>query len=62
MCYGGYGHPLVLTLEEDGVLTNCSLKTLEPDAVLDFDFCSSNVINKIIMKVEMLTVTILAGY
>lgn len=40
-------------LEEDGVLTDCSLKTLEPDEVLDFDFCSTNVVNKIIMKVGM---------
>ena len=39
-------------LEEDGVLTDCNMKTLEPDDVLDFDFCSSNVINKIIMKVR----------
>lgn len=54
MCYAGYGRPLVVMLEEDGVLTDCSLKTLEPDEVLDFDFCSTNVINKIIMKVDML--------
>ncbi|XP_025091169.1 cell cycle checkpoint protein RAD1-like [Pomacea canaliculata] len=54
MCYAGYGSPLVLVLEEDGVLTDCSLKTLDPDEVLDFDFCSTNVINKIIMKSECL--------
>ena len=52
MCYAGYGQPLVVMLEEEGVLTDCSLKTLEPDEVLDFDFCSTNVINKIIMKVS----------
>ena len=40
-------------LEEDGVLTDCSIKTLEPDEVLDFNFCSTNVINKIIMKVSI---------
>ena len=46
----------VCSLEEDGVLTDCSIKTLEPDEVLDFNFCSTNVVNKIIMKVgsEML--------
>ncbi|XP_076473064.1 cell cycle checkpoint protein RAD1-like isoform X1 [Babylonia areolata] len=54
MCYAGYGRPLVVILEEDGVLTDCSLKTLEPDEVLDFDFCSTSVINKIIMKSECL--------
>ncbi|KAK3083652.1 hypothetical protein FSP39_000809 [Pinctada imbricata] len=54
MCYGGYGCPLQLVLEEDGVLTECSIKTLEPDEILDFNFCSENVINKIIMKSECL--------
>lgn len=54
MCYEGYGCPLVLVLEEDGVLTDCSIKTLEPDEILDFNFCSTNVINKIIMKSECL--------
>ena len=42
----------VFSLEEDGVLTDCSIKTLEPDEVLDFNFCSTNVVNKIIMKVS----------
>ena len=41
------------SLEEDGVLTDCSIKTLEPDEVLDFNFCSTNVVNKIIMKVRL---------
>ncbi|XP_050411350.1 cell cycle checkpoint protein RAD1 [Patella vulgata] len=54
MCYAGYGQPLLLILEEDSVVTDCSIKTLEPDEVLDFDFCSTNVINKIIMKSECL--------
>lgn len=54
MCYAGYGSPLLLILEEDGVLTDCSIKTLDPDEVLDFNFSSTNVINKIIMKSECL--------
>ncbi|XP_060586860.1 cell cycle checkpoint protein RAD1-like isoform X2 [Ruditapes philippinarum] len=54
MCYAGYGSPLLLILEEDGVLTDCSIKTLDPDEVLDFNFSSTNVINKIIMKTECL--------
>lgn len=54
MCYKGYGHNLILMLEEDGVLTDCSIRTMEPDEVLDFDFCSTNVVNKIIMKSECL--------
>ncbi|XP_070541708.1 cell cycle checkpoint protein RAD1-like [Ptychodera flava] len=54
MCYAGYGCPLILWLEEGGVLTDCTIKTLEPDEVLDFNFSSANVINKIIMKSECL--------
>ncbi|XP_063963632.1 cell cycle checkpoint protein RAD1-like [Lytechinus pictus] len=54
MSYGGYGSPLLLMLEESGVVTDCSIKTLEPDEMLDFNFCSANVVNKIIMKSDCL--------
>ncbi|XP_071946302.1 cell cycle checkpoint protein RAD1-like isoform X2 [Antedon mediterranea] len=54
ICYAGYGSPLLLMLEENGVLTDCSIKTLESDETLDFNFTSANVINKIIMKSECL--------
>lgn len=54
MCYTGYGSPLVLILEEGGVLTDCSIQTEEPDEALDFNFTSANVVNKIIMKSECL--------
>ncbi|EDO28618.1 predicted protein [Nematostella vectensis] len=54
MCYKGYGNPLILMLEEGGVLTDCSIQTQEPDETLDFDFSSSKVLNKIIMKSECL--------
>lgn len=54
MCYESYGCPLQLLLEENGVLTDCSLKTLEPEETLDFNFNSLNVVNKIIMKSECL--------
>ena len=33
------------------MLTDCSIRTQEPDETLDFNFSSANVINKIIMKV-----------
>ena len=39
-------------LEENGVLTDASIKTQDPDETLDFNFSSTNVINKIIMKVS----------
>ncbi|XP_077203069.1 cell cycle checkpoint protein RAD1 isoform X2 [Paroedura picta] len=52
MCYRGYGHPLTLFLEEGGVVTVCKINTQEPEEILDFDFCSTNVVNKIILKSE----------
>lgn len=39
-------------LEEAGVLTDCSIRTLEAEETLDFDFCTANVLNKVIMKVS----------
>ncbi|XP_030048884.1 cell cycle checkpoint protein RAD1 [Microcaecilia unicolor] len=52
MCYMGYGHPVTLFLEEGGVVTVCKIHTQEPEETLDFDFCSTNVINKIILQSE----------
>ena len=37
-----------------GIVTNCSIKTMEADMTLNFDFTSANVNNKIIMKAEAL--------
>ncbi|XP_019373526.1 PREDICTED: cell cycle checkpoint protein RAD1 [Gavialis gangeticus] len=52
MCYCGYGYPLTLFLEEGGVVTVCKINTQEPEETLDFDFCSTNVVNKIILQSE----------
>lgn len=52
MVYAGYGSPLVLTLEEDGVITDCSIKTQEADELLDFEFCGANVTAKVIMRAD----------
>ena len=38
-------------LEEGGVLTDCRIRTFEPDDTLDFNFTSANVVNKIILHV-----------
>ena len=46
-----YSNKCLYRLEENGVVTDCHIKTLEPDETLDFNFNSGNVINKIIMKV-----------
>ncbi|KAB7502439.1 Cell cycle checkpoint protein RAD1, partial [Armadillidium nasatum] len=54
MCYNGYGFPLSLLLEEAGVITDCSLKTQDPDDPMEFSFCNTGVVNKIIMKSECL--------
>ncbi|KAG1667494.1 Cell cycle checkpoint protein RAD1 [Nymphon striatum] len=55
--YAGYGSPLVLLLEEGGVITDCSIKTLEPDDLVDFDFSTANITNKLIMKSDSLKET-----
>lgn len=54
MCYSGYGSPLILVLEEGGVLTDCHIHTQEPESLLNFDFSAANVISKVIMKSEVL--------
>lgn len=41
-------------LEESGVLTNCSIKTLEAEESLNFDFDNSNILNKLIIRVGRL--------
>ena len=38
-------------VEDAGILTDCSIKTQEPDDLLEFDFSGEDVENKIIMKV-----------
>lgn len=52
--YSANGEPLILLLEENGVVTDCSIKTMDAAEVLDFNFCSGNVVNKIIMKSDCL--------
>lgn len=54
MCYPGHGEPLELVLEEGGVVTECHIKTMDADEILDFNFTSLGVQNKIIMKSECL--------
>ena len=38
-------------MEDAGILTDCSIKTQEPEDLLDFEFSGENVENKIIMQV-----------
>lgn len=53
MCYRGYGYPLTLFLEEAGVVTVCKINTQEPEEPIDFDFCSTNVTNKVANRQTM---------
>lgn len=41
-------------LEESGVITDCKIRTVHFDPVLDYDFGSANVIGRIIMSSECL--------
>jgi hypothetical protein len=43
---------LRLRLEENGIITECSLRTLETDSFVNFEFDFDKVVNKIIMKVN----------
>ncbi|XP_048506176.1 cell cycle checkpoint protein RAD1 [Athalia rosae] len=52
--YEGIGHPVTVLIEEDGIITDCSLKTQEPDELLDFNLSQDSVINKVLLKTELL--------
>ena len=54
ICYSGYGTPLVLLLEEGGVVTDCRIKTREAEECLDFNFANANIVSKIIMNSDHL--------
>ncbi|KAL7300557.1 cell cycle checkpoint protein RAD1 [Trichogramma pretiosum] len=54
MHYKGVGHPVTILIEEDGVVVDCSLKTQEPDEILDFDLDPETVINKVLLHSELL--------
>ena len=50
----GNGHPVTVLIEEDGIITDCSLKTQEPDELLDFHLEPENVLNKVVLQTELL--------
>uniref|UniRef100_T1JFA1 Cell cycle checkpoint protein RAD1 n=1 Tax=Strigamia maritima TaxID=126957 RepID=T1JFA1_STRMM len=54
ICYDGYGTPLILLLQENDVLTDCKIDTLEAENVVDFDFSSAHTVNKVVIKAEFL--------
>ncbi|XP_034941577.1 cell cycle checkpoint protein RAD1 [Chelonus insularis] len=52
--YKGVGHPISVLIEEDGIITDCSLKTFEPDDLLDFNMEPDSIVNKVIMNTDLL--------
>ncbi|KAM0747330.1 Rad1-domain-containing protein [Meredithblackwellia eburnea MCA 4105] len=50
MSYAGDGEPLVLILEESGILTRCEITTYEPDPLMELPFDDESKIQKLIMK------------
>eukprot|EP00048_Salpingoeca_helianthica_P000965 m.45460 g.45460 ORF g.45460 m.45460 type:complete len:284 (+) comp11015_c0_seq2:46-897(+) len=50
MKYAGYGHPVLLTLEQQGVVIDCTIKTLEPSAPAEIDIRATAIPSNIIMK------------
>jgi hypothetical protein len=49
-----YGSPLVLALEDEGVLTDCTIRTSEPAEPLGIDIRETEIPGNIIMKVRSL--------
>ena len=43
-----------MLIEEEGIITECSLKTQEPDELLNFNLEEENVLNKIVLQTELL--------
>ncbi|KAK4698220.1 cell cycle checkpoint protein, partial [Phenoliferia sp. Uapishka_3] len=52
MSYAGGGEPLVLLLEESGIVTRCEITTYEPDTLMDLSFDDDARVLKLIMKVS----------
>ncbi|KAF2078185.1 hypothetical protein CYY_000475 [Polysphondylium violaceum] len=51
--YRGYGSPFILLLEEDGVITNCSIKTMDAEDTLSFDYAGT-VANRVLIDSDNL--------
>lgn len=52
--YKGVGHPVTVLIEQGGIITDCSLKTQEPDELLNFCLDPESVQNKVILQTELL--------
>ena len=54
MSYASDGSPVTLTLEEDGVITECQLATLDGPPQPQFEFRSSSITGRAVLKVSLL--------
>ena len=54
MTYEGIGDPLSLFLEEDGIVTQCEIATIEEEEEVDFNFRSSAVVSRAVVKSQYL--------
>lgn len=52
--YKDQGHPVTVLIEEDGIITDCSLKTQDPDEILDFHMETELVLNRVVLKTTLL--------
>ncbi len=50
LSYAGYGSPLVMNLEEGGVVTDCNIRTMEADVPTEIDIRATEIPANIIMK------------
>ncbi|KYQ57860.1 Cell cycle checkpoint protein RAD1 [Trachymyrmex zeteki] len=60
MFYKGTGYPLSIIIEEDGIITDCSLKTLEVEELLDFHIETEDIVNKVVLQTELLAAVTMA--
>ncbi|EGU11767.1 Proteophosphoglycan ppg4 [Rhodotorula toruloides ATCC 204091] len=54
LSYAGRGEPLVMLLEEGGIVTRCEITTYEPEGLLDLTFQDEDKVQRLIIKSEWL--------
>ncbi|GAA5957389.1 hypothetical protein JCM8115_006975 [Rhodotorula mucilaginosa] len=54
LSYAGHGEPLVMLLEESGIVTRCEITTYEPEGLLDLAFNDEDKIQRLIIKSDWL--------
>ncbi|XP_011498478.1 PREDICTED: cell cycle checkpoint protein RAD1, partial [Ceratosolen solmsi marchali] len=52
--YKRVGYPVGILIERNGIVVDCSLKSYDPDEILDFDLDPEAVVNKVLLQSELL--------